>query len=1224
MLQPIMTPAAISALETPILQGRALIANYEVLLKDHPVALVKLITHCLSALAKTQPGLASELLDKVYTIDGDYCPLFLADLQLRSFEAVLPALEKNSALSMCALTLWRALKSDPKNVCVLLNQFPKVLSSIPWFALLAQQLQDPSEQEFVLSLLRRICRPFSDTQSLQKDKMLDSLFKTLLDIYKTTKNAENSADTDILLDRIVHLGKYNIAPRPELMKEWLAHLYEDIKNEFTTEAMLPIYHVFATLLTFVSPPPAEPSQQHEPVSHYAQWLLVKLYVLTMQRGNPQQAHVILGMLVEKNPQLCLPLLLQENRLFSLTTLLDISSKLSDITLFKYSVPLCQCITTALQGANREEQRAALMLLQRNPGFFSSVMSALDGQGGWYGETLLSLALVCHEENVYNYVIDQATMEKLWSSLHTRLTNKDWDTGIIAAKFLDNFVSALAPVQREIVFPDLLTMLQQEKNNVVYIAAAKAVTRIVPLTPTRVEGVIPVLLARLQHQDSDVRRATIEVFEYLAPCTPAQLETIISALFARLQDTHWLVLGAASKVLGHLMLALKPAQVQHYISKQLVIFQKDYAPEQQLRSAVAAFGLLATALDPVLVNAVLAKLITRLQDRDAILLNAIVEALGRFASVLTPAQVDIAVSLLLRRLQDKSWSVCCAVVEALSRFGSILTPTQAKTVISAFLGMLKDEHGDELTAAAKALGRFPTLTHEQVKIALTTLLARLQHQDWGVRSCVIPALVSLSPLTPAQVQTVLTALVASLQDKHKKGEVCKAADEALDHFVSAIRLAQVEEVVPALLAMLQHQAWRVQSAAAKALGHVAHALTLPQVQSVVPLLQIMLQDDYPPVYSAAAKALGSLTHAFTPEQRRALQSVAMKHPELALFLPLSKIRSQCNHYLASNDAHNFGIILQSIKMKPKDFTLWLQHPETQPSAELADRELSLPLVALLFALARCQTLREGLPIIAQLMYLGLYYPAQCLIKAALQQQQLNYDHRRAIVDLLLHFPKFELNKAHLLALVTPVYLSESTPPALCTAIERFLFVKGVDTVREEMIEKCIMHIALGDHAALALLANLDLQLFIEKLVAQLSHDKKKSAAVQKLQHIPLQKLMHSISSVATQNPQLAELKKMINTQINSTDIDALIAVLKAIPTLTLLTYYLDQKNSLDGDKRTMLATIVKEKLATEPLPIRNNLLMIGTEAHVTALLLSEELQSTPTQIEPASPIYLGAP
>jgi hypothetical protein len=200
------TCAEIKAMANAKQQGEALRGHYAVLLQTaNPDELTALLRNCLAQLAqnKVTHSLAIELLHQIYTVDGGYSSLFLTQLQVQCFEAVLPDMETHPGLSMCTVKLWSALtvstqkEPDDNHIFKLLAECPKMLGSIPMLSLMSAIIQESGKQsltiaeaaagqhnmKLVLLLLQQLDAPIKSTTSFQKEIKINALFNTLLDVY---------------------------------------------------------------------------------------------------------------------------------------------------------------------------------------------------------------------------------------------------------------------------------------------------------------------------------------------------------------------------------------------------------------------------------------------------------------------------------------------------------------------------------------------------------------------------------------------------------------------------------------------------------------------------------------------------------------------------------------------------------------------------------------------------------------------------------------------------------------------------------------------------------------------------------------------------------------------------------------------------------------------------------------------------------------------------------
>jgi hypothetical protein len=702
MLKPTYTLAEITATTNPIQQGQALRDNYERLLHDSPALLVTLIPACLAHLAKIEPRLAIGLLQQVYRVDGGYSPLFLAHLRLVCFEAMLPTSETDPVLSQCALQLWSELKSllDSEHslhpMVARLSTCPKVLTSLPMLTLMADDLKEfaaqlPMEQatseqqlplSLVLSLLQQIRSHHSRTESFQKEIKIDSVYTTLLDIYNTARRTTGPRENEAaitasidILQTVAHLAKYNIVPNSELMKRWLATVYQEIEaQKIVIETMMPVYEVFSFLLTSMS-------SSAESIEGDALLLpildrLCQLQSQQEQDNKPQTALELLKKLAEKMPLHCLAFLLRiySEKRISLLALLNVCSQLSDVTLSRHPQELCYCITQALLGSNIETQRAALRLLQTTPAFLIPVMNALDGKDHWYTGSLNALALTCGRGNVLFPFLDPAMVEMLQSALLKQLVTQPVVSGFKEFNsFFGSLVSALDSAQGASLVNLVLPYLQHADREVRLLALLRlgSLESVLIHNEMLLSAVYSAVLKQLYIADTQIIAAAITALKFIAPkLSAAQVVSVFPILFAQLKN----------------------------------------ADSAAYKAVVETLERLAPMFNAVQVENLLTVLLAQLHHQNVYIRDAAGQTLGRVAQTLLQNQLEGLLDALLKKLLDPNKEVSHAAAKVLRDIASTLSPLQAESVYFALIAHMKDTTNND--------------SREQSDLILVSILVKL--------------------------------------------------------------------------------------------------------------------------------------------------------------------------------------------------------------------------------------------------------------------------------------------------------------------------------------------------------------------------------------------------------------------------------------------------------------------------------------------------------------------
>jgi hypothetical protein len=395
--------------------------------------------------------------------------------------------------------------------------------------------------------------------------------------------------------------------------------------------------------------------------------------------------------------------------------------------------------------------------------------------------------------------------------------------------------------------------------------------------------------------------------------------------------------------------------------------------------------------------------------------------------------------------------------------------------------------------------------------------------------------------------------------------------------------------------------------------LAPKLNQAQVERILANVLPLVQDDGHPCYIQVDESLAELALNLKREQRRMLLPIlaqrAQRHERkershkvvfdrsIVLFQSLEQSRTNFTKIIKELNHTDLGTAVghtvwkfhsqymaNAIKTLSINPVNWLQQPEAQPlnfRDVIAAAQEPASLAEVLLELTYCQTLRAGLPLILHLVELGVYKPVQQLFEAAVTapaQSPINPSYQRVLVELLL-CAKPELALAlkftdeQLLALVTSVYLSEETPRQIYADIELWLVDKNFKQLPPTMMNACLQRAIANAQAATPRISYTTMQLLA------------------KCQLNEVNKTIVAILKVADSQPGSSASQQSLKDDF------------KKLPTHIVLTYYLDQQTHLSSEKKQVLASVLREKLAVEPLPIRDNIIVMGENEH----LLPEELR-----------------
>ncbi|NEO44924.1 MAG: NACHT domain-containing protein [Moorea sp. SIO4A3] len=359
-----------------------------------------------------------------------------------------------------------------------------------------------------------------------------------------------------------------------------------------------------------------------------------------------------------------------------------------------------------------------------------------------------------------------------------------------------------------------------------------------------DQVITALLARLKHENSDVRRSAVEALGKLGNSS----ETVVNALLAQIDDDSvvcWRVVEALGKlgnssetVINALIAGLHDNNYGVRVSAADTLGKLGNSSETVINALIArlmdddnsvvrmiaayALGNLGNNSETV-VNALLA----RLMDDDSDVRIRAAYALGKLGN-----SSETVINALIARLKDDDSDVRMSTADALGKLGN-----SSETVINALLARLKDDNSNVRESAANALG----ILGNSSETLVSALLARLRDDDSDVRIRATDALGKLGNSS----ETVVSALLARLIDDDSF--VCIKAAEALGNLGNSS-----ETVVSALLARLIDDDSFVCIRAAEALVNLGNSS-----ETVVSALLARLIDDDSYVRWQAAEVLGKL-------------------------------------------------------------------------------------------------------------------------------------------------------------------------------------------------------------------------------------------------------------------------------------------------------------------------------------------------------------------------------
>jgi HEAT repeat protein len=205
--------------------------------------------------------------------------------------------------------------------------------------------------------------------------------------------------------------------------------------------------------------------------------------------------------------------------------------------------------------------------------------------------------------------------------------------------------------------------------------------------------------------------------------------------------------------------------------------------------------------------------------------------------------EIILKVLVPLLKDSQWEVRDAAVETVGQAGTHVK--LSADVLSVLLSLLKDSEWSVRSAAAKAVGQ--AARHNPSEILLV-LLSLLKDSNSDMRLAAAKALVQAAMQVKLSDE-VLSALVMLLNDSEErvKSEAIEAVGELAKHHLT--------EFLVTLLPLLKNSDLGMRYTAAVAIGHAATQIKLPV--DVLSALLPMLKDTDKYVRRVAAQAMGQV-------------------------------------------------------------------------------------------------------------------------------------------------------------------------------------------------------------------------------------------------------------------------------------------------------------------------------------------------------------------------------
>ncbi|KAF1365074.1 hypothetical protein EJ07DRAFT_97345 [Lizonia empirigonia] len=411
-----------------------------------------------------------------------------------------------------------------------------------------------------------------------------------------------------------------------------------------------------------------------------------------------------------------------------------------------------------------------------------------------------------------------------SGLKDCISNKLYITSL---DILRHHHNALPP---DMTLQAIAARLEDEDSDVRR-AAIKALQGWTNLT----EEMLQAIAARLEDEDSDVRWAAIKALQGQDNLT----EEILQATAARLEDEDSDVRREAIEALQgrtnlkEEMLQAIAARLEHRDSDvqwaAIKALQGRTNLTEEMLQAIAArlededrhvrlAAIKALQGRTNLTEEMLQAIAARLEHRDSDVREAAIEALQDRTNL-----TEEILQAIAARLEHKDWHVRLAAIKALQGRTNL-----TEEMLQAIAARLEDEDSDVRWAAIKALQGRTNLTEEM----LQAIAARLEDEDSNVRWAAIKVLQGRTNLT----EEILQAIAARL--KHRDSDFRWAAIEALQGQTNL-----TEEMLQAIAARLEDEDSNVQQAATEMLVTQA-ALSLEVLRLyIVPLYKALLQKSF---------------------------------------------------------------------------------------------------------------------------------------------------------------------------------------------------------------------------------------------------------------------------------------------------------------------------------------------------------------------------------------------
>jgi hypothetical protein len=1205
-----------------------ILQHYQEFLAEAPEELMEVLPTCLSALAKMPKAkLTSELIldsvQKIMTDDGGYYPLFILKLRLRTLNAMLPEMAEDAAmrpyLDMAILQIWAQLKQHKNDFFSLLDESPHILSTPAMLKFLTERLQETDNMELALECLQHIVAPMhADAtrakfakDSLETMTTLDSLYSQLLNNYNKSKHKE-------ICPTVAHLIRQGIQPREELRKQWIAQLTSEIESQLISPQLL------TTITTLIALIDAQRVS-----THLTQLIFDKLMAYFSQQHDVTSANYCLKELVAKSPTVTLPLLFAayQKGIVSLRVLCDHCAGLAPTLLNKYYEPLSTIISATLETKSFDELAPVLPLLQQHRTILDTVIARLDGKEGWNTTTLILLYRACGYQDVKNLVLNQVTRERVIQDLNRRIQAGE------PGGLMQRFALAKSAEEREPLWSIVEATLQKEENRHIFGTPLIRFAQI-PKEKARLWAIFKTQAMNPRLQSTTSLIGLIElantvalkqalwpiVTNYLNATKTTPIRTTLIDAFLSLvtdrdiSDEYWLflkdfLLDTNAEIEKTILNLAKLASTPETKNKLRPLFEKmvNNESDASVRSGAiqALVSLASTPEDKSQLWAYLL-LIVEFSHPEEFNNTVVITSLSALIALANTPQErkdiwNVLKANLLNPKIEKERIISLQAVQDLIK--TVGDPNEHQLIFNQLKKEL--DIGDTVLKTFRLFNLSNIATTPEQRKELLTLI-RQQRQIQGLEIHLARALSTIITAThsPQEKNDLWIWLRTWLQDEQAllKSSTRRAAIDGL------IQLATTPEQKtacwPLLLAELRkNNNSYVYLDAVKRLVHLATTSALRQE-----LWQFLASWPSPDIKLSVDKdsSHARLLAAMHIEQLKQLQQQAKQDhstmPGLLRFLSLKDATvqfstlaivklidqlEQLNYFY-----YNFNI------MTIQEISITMSLPlDTIP-------QLTLPEILLRL---KASHPNDAWPLIKLLYDNGLHAPCMDFFEWAFRSQHNFKQNYIALVELLLSVEalSFKLDAPQIVRSMLPIYTDEDTQPDRCLWIERPLLGHHIVQLPQKFLETCLQRAQGGERLTHELLAIAELDATLTQLLAQLrsSQEEDKEKLNKLIAAAPLSKLMQCAITLGTAHVLTSVLQPIVLNKISKLSSDQFKSELNRATFTLLLSYYeLSQQDERFTSHRAPFIEIMQQKLNTESLPVREDMLMSDPPHRLPAELL----------------------